>query len=94
MCVYSVLMCSLFSLCLFEWGAPSFQIITGRLILSYEFPVSAWLVSSQLFLSHPVYLLPLGLYLSLFYISFFSSYFVVCFVARCLTLYVLLSSFS
>lgn len=62
-------------------GAPGFQIITGRLILSYEFSVLAWLVSIQLFLSHLVYLLPLGLYLSLFYVPFISSYSVACFVA-------------
>lgn len=39
---------------------------TLRLILSYERLILAWLVSYLLFLNHPDYLLPLGVYLSLF----------------------------
>lgn len=50
----------------------SSQIITRRLILSYECPALAWLVSSQLFLTKIIlsYLLPLGFYLSLFLYTF------------------------
>lgn len=37
----------------------------GSLVLTYECPALGWLVSSQLFLSYPIYLLSLGFYLSL-----------------------------
>ena len=48
---------------------PSSQINhTQRLILSYECLALAWLVSCQLFLNYPVYLLPLDFYLSLFFV--------------------------
>ena len=51
---------------------PSSQINTCRLILTCECLALAWLISSQLFLNYPIYLLPLGFYLSLFlYFSFF-----------------------
>ena len=65
-----------FFLFLFFGGLPpSSQIITWRLILSYECLALAWLISSQLFLKYPVYLLPLGfLPLSISVYLFFPSY--------------------
>ena len=50
---------------------PSSQINTQRCIVTLM-----WLVSRQLFLNYPIYLLPLSFYLSLFLYTF--SYFLLC----------------
>ena len=71
------------------WGPPpSSQINIQRLIFIYECLALAWLVSSQfkffLNLNNTTYLLPLGFYLSLFYMSFFTFYSIVGWVASSL----------
>lgn len=56
----SIMCCAIFYSWLF-WGAH-YPVPTWRLILNYECLALAWLVSSQLFLNYPIYLLPLGFF--------------------------------
>ena len=55
----------------------SFQIITWRLILTYEYLALAWLISRQLFLNYPVYPLPISFYFFLYLSSYSMAGFVV-----------------